>query len=178
MPKQQFSLKDPQTKILFVTIGIIAAAYFCAQKLIVKPNKDKAARLEAQSQHIKLENEILTLKNEIADYEKKLPIQKDPSWLLAQITKWSKQSNLNIESLQPLPAKEIPPYSYISFKVQTKCSFDKLLNFIKLTESGPCIAGIESLKLETKEKYTTEDPKEDLNKKVEAAVEIVVGTIY
>lgn len=178
MQKKQLTLKDPQIKLLLITLGITVAAFILSQKFIIKPHRDKVSKLRAGLTHIKLEDEIANIYKEVNIYEKALPSQKDPSWLLTQITAMTEQSKLRIESIEPLTAKQIPPYSYVPFKVRTACTFSKLINFIELVESSPYILKIESIRIQSQGTYKTELPKEELNKETHASVEMVIGTLY
>lgn len=178
MLKKQISLKDPLTKLLLIAGAIAFAAYLFAQKSIIKPHRGKIANLSARLEHIGLEDEIAKILHEIDSCEKYLPPQKDPSWLLTQITELASQAKLDIESVEPLPTKDIPPYSYVPFKINTTCTFNKLVNFIKSIESSPFILSVESVNLKSAGVYKQEVPKEELGKETHAGVEIVVGTIY
>lgn len=178
MLKKQISLKDPQIKILIITIAVVITSYICNQKLIQKPHREKTAKLKANLEHIRIEDEIARIYDEVNKCEKCLPPQKEPSWLLTQITEMAKNSKLDIESIEPLPPKQIPPYSYIPFKIRTTCTFKELVNFIELVESSPYILSIESLKLESIGRYSPEVPKEELDKEIPANINIVIGTIY
>lgn len=178
MLKKQISLKDPLTKLLLIAGGIAFAAYLFAQKSIIKPHGEKIANLTARLEHISLEDEIAKILHEIDSFEKYLPPQKDPSWLLTQITELASQAKLDIQSIAPLPHKEIPPYSYVPIKVDTTCTFSKLISFIESIETNPYILSIESINLKSAELYKREVPKEELGKETQAGVEIVVGTIY
>lgn len=178
MLKKEISLKDPLTRFLLIVIGIAFASYFFAQKSIIKPHREKISNLRAKIEHINLEDEIAKILHEIDSCEKYLPPQKDPSWLLTQITELANQAKLDIQSIAPLPHKEIPPYSYVSFRVITTCTFSKLVTFIKSIESSPYILSIESINLKSEGMYKPEVPKEELGKETPANVEIVVGTIY
>lgn len=178
MLKKQISLKDPQTKILIITIAVIIISYICNQKLIQKPHRNKIARLKANLEHVKIEDEIARIYNEVNKCEKCLPPQKEPSWLLTQITEIAKNSKLDIESIEPLPPKQIPPYSYVPFKIKTTCTFKELVNFIEQVESSPYILSIESLKLESIGRYSPEVQREEIDKEIPASVNIVIGTIY
>lgn len=175
---KQLSLKDPLVQIAIISIAIITTIYFSAQKFILKPNKDKITKLKTQLQHIELEDEIAKLYKEVNSSEKTLAPQKDQSWLLTQLTSLAKQSNVKIESVEPLPVKQIPPYSYVPFKIKTDCIFAELINFVRLVESSAYILSIESLKIDSKEKYSAELPNEEMDKQASANTEIVIGTIY
>lgn len=175
---KKLSLKDPQTKILLITLGVILATYTLGQEFIIKPYKNKITKLRAQLEHIKLEDEVAKICNEVNRCEKCLPPQKDASWLLSEITGVAKEAKIDIESVEPLPLKQFPPYSYVPFKIKTTCTFSKLVRFIDLLESSPYILSIESLKLESQGKYIPELPKEEMDKEVLASIEMVIGTIY
>lgn len=178
MLKKQISLKDPQTRILLITIGIIFATYIFSQKFILRPHREKLNKLNGQLEHINLENEIARISEEVNSCEKYLPAQKDPSWLLTRITELAAQSKVNIESIEPLPLRQIPPYSYVSFRIKTTSTFNKLVNLLGLIESSPYILSIESLNITSGKRYTPEVSKEELDKGTQAGVEMVIGTIY
>jgi Tfp pilus assembly protein PilO len=175
---KQISLKDPLAQIVIIILSVGFVTYMAAQKLILQPNKNKIINLKAKIEHIKTENEIAQIHKEINSFEKSLPPQNDQSWLLTQITDMAKQSGIDIENAEPLPAKQIPPYSYVPFKIKTTCTFDELVLFVKLIETRPYILNLESLKIESDDKRAEEKQKDQLNQKKSAKVEIVVGTIY
>jgi len=175
---KQISLKDPLLQIAIIILVIGFITYLIAQKLVLQPNKNKITNLKTRIEHIKIENEIAKLNKEINGFEKSLPPQNDQSWLLTQITEMAKQSGIDIENAEPLPVKQIPPYSYVPFKIKIECTFEELVLFVKLIESRAYILNIESLKLESGEKNTTGKEDYEPGQKKLANVEIVVGTIY
>lgn len=178
MFKKQISLKDPLTKIILITIGIVFAAYILSQKIILKPHKARLARLKGQLQHINLEDEIARISTKVNSCEKCLPAQKDPSWLLTQITELAIQSKVNIDSIEPLPSTQIPPYLYVSFKIKTTSTFSKVVTFLESIETSPFILNIEILTLTSTGRYISEVPKEEMDKETQAHTEMVIGTIY
>lgn len=178
MQKIELSLKDPIIKTLLIIICVVVFAIIFCNKFIIKPHKEKILKLNKKLEHVKLEDEIAKMQNEINIYEKSLPAQKDPSWVLTQITELASQCGLDIESIEPLPVKQFHPYSYIPFKIKTTCAFGQLTKFIESIESSQYILTIESLKLESNWKYEPEVPADELHKEVTAGVEIVIGTIY
>jgi len=174
---KQISLKNPQIRLSLITIGIIGVTFFSSQKFIVKAYRDKTSRLKERLALIRLEDEIANIYKDVNNYEKCLPQEKDPAWLLTQITTMTEQSKLSIESIEPLSAKQIPPYTYVAFKVKTICTFIKLVNFIELVESSPYILKIENIRIQSKDIYKPGLPKEELDKETQASVEMVIGTI-
>lgn len=178
MINKQISLKDPQTKILLITIGIVFATYILSQKIILRPHREKLSKLKGQLEHISLEDEIARISMEVNSCEKSLPTQKDPSWLLTQITGLAAQSKVNIESIEPLPSTQVPPYQYVSLKIKTTSTFSKIVSFLKSIEASPFILNIAALNLTSAERYKPEVPKEEMGKETQAGVEMVIGTIY
>lgn len=175
---KQISLNDPITKIALILLGIAFIGYIAIQKFIIKPNKEKVAGLKAQIEHIKAEDEIAVLYNEINACEKALPPQKDQSWLLAQITSIAKQADINIGTVEPLSIRQIPPYSYVPYKINIVCTFAELDKFLELIETSPYILNIESLNISSNAQYVPELPKEEIGKETRADIDIVIGTIY
>lgn len=178
MAKQKLTLNDPLVKAAIIILGIGFVTYFSIQKFILTPHRHKIAELEAKLEHINIENTIVKLSEEININEKSLPPQKNQSWLLAQLTKLSKQANINIETVEPLPIQQIPPYSYASYRINITCTYTELANFIELIEAYPHILNIESLNIGSKAAYVPELPKEQMDKKTSAGIDMVVGTIF
>lgn len=178
MLKKQISLKDPQTKILLITIAIVFATYITSQKFVLWPHREKLTKLKGQLEHINLEDEIARISNEVNTCEKYLPTQKDSSWLLTQLTELASQSKVNIESIEPLPPTQVPPYLYVSFRIRTTSTFSKIISFLESIEASPFILSIETLNLTAAGIYAPEVPMEKMGKETEARVEIVIGTIY
>lgn len=175
---KQLSFKEPLTKIFIIILCITVGTIIISKKFIMKPCREEVAKRTTRLEHIRLEDEIAKIQNEINACEKSLPPQKEPSWLLTQITLLAEQSKINIESMESLPLKQIPPYSYVPLKIHTICTYSQLAKFMQLIESSPYILNIESLELESKGTYIPGAPNEELAKEVLASVKIVVGTIY
>lgn len=172
MLKNNISIKDPLVQILFITVCVIGASYLINQKLILRSINQKKHTLNLKLEKTALQNSTIKIYNELKTLEERLPKQKDPSWLLSQINEHAKQSELDIESILPQPTKEIPPYSYISFKMQTHCTFSQLLNFIKSIESSPYLLKIENVQLIPQKEYAEEETLISTN------TEVIIGTIY
>lgn len=178
MANMQISIKDPKTKVLVTGAAIALAILILCQKAIVKPSRVKLDTLKQKLEHIKLEDEIGKIYKEVISYENALSPQKDPSWLRMEITRLAQAAKIDINSIEPLPPKEIDSYSYVSFKVKSACTYSQLAEFIRLTETNPYFIRVESIVLESPKEYKEEVTKEELGKKPLAEIEMVVGTVY
>jgi len=179
MKKLQINKDDPRIKVAIATIVIAAVTYYGAEKVIMKSFRENIAKLNAKLEHIRAEDELSQLANEVISYEKSLAPQKDPAWLLSQLTDLAKQAKVQIEAVEPLPTKQIPPYTYVSYRVKANCTFLQLINYVKLVEINPSMMNIEDLRLDPKDKAPNETLKEEeTNNDVIATVEIAAGTLY
>lgn len=175
---KDISLKDPKVKLALCTLGIVFITFYIGNKLIIKPYNAKKAELKATLENINLQDSVAKLSNEVYLLENRLPPQKDPAWLLTQLTRLSRESDLYIQSIEPQTHKQMDPYKYPSFKIKTECTFNTLLNFLKNVESAKQKLHIESLSLNSSEKGTRRQKEEEASNDLEASVEIVIGTIY
>jgi len=178
MAKRQISFNDPVVKLILTIAAAAAVFYVLCQQFILKPHKRKLVRLQQNIDCVKLESKIGKLYQEVIAYEKLISPQKDTFWLQTQITVSAGKARLNIKSIEPLPAKHIPPYSYVSFKIKTTCTYAQLVEFIGLIEGNPYLIGIESMRLNGIEDYQPEVYKNSLQKKSLANIELVIGTLY
>lgn len=174
----QISLKDPRVKIAVVTIIIIAGLFFLNRKFIVKPKEIKIQKLRSEMENIRLQNEIAGIYNEYNLFQKDLSPEKDPSWLLEQITSFAQASGLDVKLIEPQPSKEITPYTFVSFKINANCTYTQLLNFLKLVESDKTCIIIDKFILNTNKEYKLELSKEEIEKPLIADVEMIIGTVY
>lgn len=178
MLKEQISLKDPRTKIILISLAIVIGAFMSGQKFVLNPRKEKVSKLKQNLEHVKLEDIIGKLYHETRSYERILSPQKDSSWLRVEITNLAQESGLDITSIEPLPIKEIPPYTYTPFKVKISCTYKELVEFIQLTEESSYLIAIESLQLKSPEKYNLLVDKKEVAKKANAEIELVIGTVF
>jgi len=174
MFNKKVSLKDDQTKIVVIIAATIIVTLVLCNKAILSPNKEKIALLKENIKKIALEGEIGKLYNQVLSSGKTLSPQKEDSWLRMKITEFSKKANLEITSLAPLTVKNIPPFSYISFRLKTTCTFEQLSQFVNLIESSPNLIALESIKLQSSSKYNLKASSD----KNEASIEMVIGTAY
>ncbi len=180
MTAQKINLQDPLVKIIGLTLAIIIATFFCANRFVIKPQRRKRATTEEKLAQLKLAGDIAKLKQQVTAREKDLSPQKEPSWLLTEITRLSQQARINVSSIQPLPKKKIDPYTYISFKVETNCTYKQLLEFIQFTEANRYLILIENIELKAPQSYKLEFTENELAQKqpIRLTVTMVVGTVY
>lgn len=180
MALKTLSLKDPQIQIALITIGVIFATYYSAQRFIIKPQRKETTNIEKQLKHIDLENQIISLRQHVDSHEKSLSPQKESTWLLTEITNLAQQAQLNVVSVQPLEAKTIPPYTYVSYKITITCSNKQLLDFIQFTEDSKYLILLEQLNISAPKDYKLEFTEKEFTatKPVIVSVKITLGTVY
>lgn len=173
-------LKDPQIKIVIILVITLFISFYCVQKWILKPYREKIAEIKKKLEHIELENQINTLRRLVCACEKSLPPQKETTWLLTEITNLAQQAGINLASVQPLGTKNIPPYSYTSYKVKTTCTNTQLLEFIQFTENSEYFILLEQLTVIAPKDYKLEFTEKEFSEKRPIIIyaEITIGTAY
>lgn len=178
--KQLSLLNEPSVKIALITLGIVAITFYGCKNFITTPHKKKMYVLEAELKRTKLENQIAKQKQKVDSSEKTLSPQKEPTWLLSEITHIAQKSNLDITSLEPLAHRRIEPYTYVSFKITSTCTYSEIMDFIKFTEKSNYLIILDKLDIKSSEEYKLFLSQKELSEKdsPDITAELVVGTVY
>ena len=164
--------------LLLITAGIAIITFLLCQMVVLKPFRARKTVLRAQLQRINEGGSVARLSQQVDELEKSLPPQKDPSWLLARMTELAQQSQLDIKSMEPLPEKALPPYSYTAVNITTICTFSQLLQFLHLVEAGPYIFNIENLNVSLQKQDSSQSKKDEPEQKAFVSTEITIGTVH
>ena len=175
---KKIPIHDPRIKLSLITIGIALITFVLCQTVVLRPFRARKALLRARLECIEEGGSVARLSRQVSSLEKSLLPQKDPSWLLTQMTDLAQQSQLNIKSIEPLPARPLPPYSYTSVKIATISSFSQLLQFLYLVETSLYTFNIENLTITSQEKHPFESKKNDSSQTSLVQAKITIGIVH
>jgi type IV pilus assembly protein PilO len=173
-------------KYISVVISVILLALIIGNNLY-QFQKRKIAYLKTEIKKEESKNrlvrEIVLLNKKIGSYEKRLPRQRDVSWLMRKVTQLAKDAQVKIISLKPQAIDRQVGYVRIPLEIKLNCSYHELGGFLSNIESSPEFIRINSLQLisSTQQISETEEEKSKIgaeDKYKPPAISLVVSTVY
>lgn len=163
-------------KDILIVAGIILLSLIVANKSIYQVQKRQINYLKREIKEeetkSRLIKEMIALNKRMESYQKRLPLQKNISWLMGGVTRLAKDAQIKIISFQPKKVDKQEGYLRIPLAVRVSGDYHELGGFLEKIESAKEFIKLDSLNLNIA-KATDEAGKE-----AEPVADLVVSTIY
>ena len=169
-----------QNKSVVIVILIFIVALGIGNKFIYQPRtkiiKQIHLEIEKQTQKNGLLQDIIALKKDIASYNERIPRNTEITWIVDEISKLSKDSGIELLSLEPQAIEDRGSYYRLPLELDIKCSYHQLGNFLSKIENSPKFIRLDNFRLDTEPET---GPKEGVSYKETslANIDLTVSTI-
>ncbi len=130
-------IRRRKDRVVFILILILA--FLFGRNVIYRNNLSNAASIEAQLEEETKKNEILKtieiLDQKLQAYQKRSFSAAETTQLLDRVSELAKQSGIEVETFNPLPAVEREHYIELPLKLSISCNYHKLGVFLAMLES-------------------------------------------
>lgn len=171
-------------KDILVVIGVILLTVIIGNNFIYQVQKRKMSYLEGEIKEEEAKNrlveEIVLSDKRISFYKKRLPLQRDVSWLMRRISQLAKDARIEVVSLKPKELDRQEGYIRIPLEIKVRCSYHELGEFLSNIESSAKFIKLDSLHLTT---WRSEEARRGIeigvkNRDKSPTASLVISTIY
>ncbi len=142
-----------KNKFLVIVILILIVTFGIGKKFIYQPRlktiEQIQLRIEKQAQKNDLLQDIVALKKGIDSYSERMPPNEEITWVVDEISKLSKDSGIELLSLEPQAVEDKGSYYRLPLELDIECSYHQLGNFLSRIENSPKFMRLDNFKLDT-----------------------------
>lgn len=162
-------------KDIIVFVLIIILAFLIGNNVVYKFNLNKIDSIKSQIGQDEEKNVILgdiaLLDKSVQTYQKRFFSTVEITELLDKISELGKETGIEIENYNPLPAVYRDEYIELSVKIPLRCEYHKLGEFLSLIESNQEFMWVKEVNMQ---KSTVVDPKKTRIPKID----LIVSGLY
>jgi Tfp pilus assembly protein PilO len=142
-------LQNKIVPVIFICFALLTI--IIARKVIYIPQRHKISSIKQELEKVREKLELIKkideLQASIATYQLKIPAGGDVSWLIDELTRAAKQSDINVLSIDPLASQEQDIFWKHLLRMRLEAGYHQLGEFLSTVESLESFVKIDSLQM-------------------------------
>lgn len=141
-----------KTALLLVVIGVVVAATaFVGYNMVYAPQQSQVrliqGKITQEQANQTMQAEVATLLRQVEEHRKRLPPERDASWLLDQVLPIAERNGLRLNTITRQPPSPVGDLTRLSISLDGSASYHQLGAFVDELERAESYLHVERLQM-------------------------------